>query len=123
MSNYGCSRSSISPVARCVPIFPRRTGCLWSGNDTQREQKRLIYQLDLASKRGIGIEISPKMIRYNQRHLIAFYQLCLERDVKLLIGSDAHNVKQLKEISLLIPILEELGVVEGHLWHPRDRIL
>ena len=87
------------------------------------EQKRLLYQLDLASQRGIGIEISPKMVRYNQRHLIAFYELCLERDVKLLIGSDAHNVKQLAEISLLVPILEELGVVEGHLWHPKDRML
>ena len=83
------------------------------------EQKRLIYQLDLASQRGLGIEISPKMVRYNQRHLIEFYQLCLERDVKLLIGSDAHNTKQLGELSLLEPILEELGVTEEHLWHPK----
>lgn len=82
------------------------------------EQKRLIYQLDLASQRGLGIEISPKMVRYNQLHLVEFYQLCLERDVKLLIGSDAHNAKQLDELSLLTPILEELGVTEGHLWHP-----
>ena len=82
------------------------------------EQKRLIYQLDLASQRGLGIEISPKMVRYNQLHLIEFYQLCLERDVKLLIGSDAHNMQQLEEISLLTPILEELGVTAEHLWHP-----
>ena len=86
------------------------------------EQKRLIYQLDLASQRGIGIEISPKMVRYNQRHLIDFYQLCLERDVKLLIGSDAHNVEQLEELSLLTPILEELSVVEEHLWHPKTNV-
>lgn len=84
------------------------------------EQKRLIYQLDLASQRGLGIEISPKMVRYNQRHLIAFYQLCLERDVKLLIGSDAHNQKQLEELSLLAPIIEELGITEEHLWHPNS---
>lgn len=83
------------------------------------EQKRLIYQLDLASQRGLGIEISPKMVRYNQLHLVEFYQLCLERDVKLLIGSDAHNVKQLEELSLLAPILEELGITEEHLWHPK----
>lgn len=84
------------------------------------EQKRLIYQLDLASQRGLGIEISPKMVRYNQRHLIEFYQLCLERDVKLLIGSDAHNRKQLEELSLLAPIIEELGITEEHLWHPNS---
>ncbi len=83
------------------------------------EQKRLIYQIDLASQRGLGIEISPKMLRYNQRHLVEFYQLCLERDVKLLIGSDAHNVKQLGELSLLEPILEELGITDEHLWHPK----
>ncbi|MCE2400866.1 PHP domain-containing protein [Candidatus Poribacteria bacterium] len=84
------------------------------------EQKRLIYQLDLASQRGLGIEISPKMVRYNQLHLIEFYQLCLERDVKLLIGSDAHNTKQLGELSLLEPILEELGITEEHLWRPKE---
>lgn len=82
------------------------------------EQKRLIYQLDLISQRGLGVEISPKMVRYNQQHLIEFYQLCMERDVKLLIGSDAHNTKQMEELSLLVPILEDLGVTEEHLWHP-----
>ncbi|MCY4403967.1 MAG: PHP domain-containing protein [Candidatus Poribacteria bacterium] len=82
------------------------------------EQKRLIYQLDLISQRGLGVEISPKMVRYNQLHLTEFYQLCMERDVKLLIGSDAHNTKQLEELSLLVPILEDLGVKEEHLWHP-----
>lgn len=86
------------------------------------EQKRLIYQLDLASQRGLGIEINPKMVRYNQRHLIEFYQLCLERDVKLLIGSDAHNTKQLEELSLLAPILEELGITDEHLWHPNKTL-
>ena len=84
------------------------------------EQKRLIYQLDLISQRGLGVEISPKMVRYNQLHLVEFYQLCMERDVKLLIGSDAHNLKQLEELSLLAPIIEELGVTEEHLWHPNN---
>ena len=86
------------------------------------EQKRLIYQLDLISQRGLGVEISPKMVRYNQLHLIEFYKLCIERDVKLLIGSDAHNTKQLEELSLLTPILEDLGVTEEHLWHPNKPI-
>lgn len=86
------------------------------------EQKRLIYQLDLVSQRGLGVEISPKMVRYNQMHLVEFYQLCLERDVKLLIGSDAHNTKQMGEIALLDPILEELGITEKNLWHPNTKI-
>lgn len=86
------------------------------------EEKRLIYQLDLVSQRGLGIEISPKIVRYNQLHLVEFYQLCLERDVKLLIGSDAHNTKQIEEITLLDPILEELGITEKQLWHPNTKI-
>lgn len=84
------------------------------------EQKRLINLLDMASQRGIGIEISPRFIKYNQRHLIEFYQLCLEREVKLMIGSDAHNAEQLEELALLEPVLETLGVVEEHLWRPRE---
>ena len=84
------------------------------------DQKRLIHQLDLASQRGIAIEISPKFIRYNQRHLMAFYQLCLEREVKLFIGSDAHSVEQLGELSILEPVLTELGIREDNLWHPKE---
>ncbi|MCZ6678929.1 MAG: PHP domain-containing protein [Candidatus Poribacteria bacterium] len=84
------------------------------------DQKRLIRQLDLAAQRGIGIEISPKFIRYNQMHLVEFYHLCLEREVKLLIGSDAHNAEELGELSKLEPVLKELGVQEEHLWRPKE---
>jgi histidinol phosphatase-like PHP family hydrolase len=84
------------------------------------DQKRLIHQLDLASQRGIGIEMSPKFIQHNQRHLVDFYQLCLERDVKLLLGSDAHSAEQLGELSALEPVLAELGMREEQLWHPKE---
>ena len=84
------------------------------------EQKRLINLLDMAAGRGIGIEISPKFIKYNQRHLIEFYQLCLEREVKLMIGSDGHNAEELEELGLLEPVLEVLGVAEEHLWRPKE---
>ena len=84
------------------------------------DQKRLISQLDLAVQRGIGIEISPKFIHYGQMHLVEFYQLCLERGVKLLIGSDAHRAEELTAISQLAPILGQLGVEEKHLWRPKE---
>ena len=84
------------------------------------DQKRLIYQLDIASQRGIGIEISPKFIKYNQRHLVEFYQMCLDREVKLMVGSAAHNAEQLEELTLLEPALKELGVSEEHLWRPKE---
>lgn len=84
------------------------------------DKKRLIHQLDLASQRGIGIEISPKFIYYNQRHLVEFYQLCLERGVKLLIGSDAHRYEELGGLSVLEPILKELGVSDEQLWRPKE---
>lgn len=84
------------------------------------DQKQLINQLDMASQRGIGIEISPKFIKYNQRHLTGFYQLCLDREVKLMIGSDAHSAEQLGEVELLKPVLGELGVTEESLWKPKE---
>ena len=84
------------------------------------DQKRLINQLDMASQRGIGIEITPKFIKYNQRHLVEFYQMCLDREVKLMIGSDAHSAEQLEELKLLEPVLKELGVSEEHLWRPKE---
>ena len=84
------------------------------------DQKRLINLLDIASQRGIGIEISPKFIKYNQRHLVEFYQMCLDREVKLMVGSDAHNAEQLEELALLELVLKELGVSEEHLWRPKE---
>ena len=84
------------------------------------DQKRLIHQLDLASQRDIAIEISPKFIRYNQRHLMGFYQLCIERGVKLFIGSDAHNAEQLGELAILEPVFKELDIREEHLWRPKE---
>ena len=84
------------------------------------DQKRLMQQLDLASERGLGIEISPKFILYDQRHMLEFYQLCVKRNVKLMIGSDAPITTQLKELALLAPILQELGVSENQLWRPEE---
>ena len=65
-------------------------------------------------------KLAPNSFRYDQRDLVEFYQLCLEREVKLLIGSDAHSAEQLGALSLLEPILEELGVLEEHLWRPKE---
>jgi histidinol phosphatase-like PHP family hydrolase len=84
------------------------------------DKKRLISQLDLASHRGTGIEMSPKFVRYNQWHLLEFYQLCLERGAKLFIGSDAHNDEELAELAVLEPVLKQLGVREEHLWRPKE---
>ena len=53
-------------------------------------------------------------------HLIEFYQLCLDRGVKLLIGSDAHKAEELGELSRLEPVLKELGVEEEQLWRPKE---
>lgn len=83
------------------------------------DDKQLAYILDIAANREIGVELSPNFILYNQRHLIEFYRFCLERGVKLLIGSDAHSLKQLDNHSLLDDIVEELNLSEENLWHPK----
>ena len=84
------------------------------------DDKRLIYALEMAAYRGIGIELSPRFIVNEQRHLIEFYHKCLECGVKLLIGSDAHSYEDLDKLSLLEPITEELGIREEHLWCPHE---
>ena len=83
------------------------------------DDKRLAYALDTAAHREIAVELSPKFILYNQKHLIEFYRFCLERGVKLLIGSDAHSFKELDGLSLLDSIVAELNISERNLWHPK----
>ena len=82
--------------------------------------KRLASALDIAADLGIGIELSPKFISFGQTHLIDFYQLCLEHQVKLLIGSGAHSFDELNKILSLEPIISELRITEKHLWHPHE---
>ncbi len=47
------------------------------------------------------------------------FPLSVDSSIEVHFGVES----QLDEISLLIPILEELGVVEGQLWHPMDSML
>jgi len=83
------------------------------------DDKRLAYDLDTAAQRGIAIELSPKFIKYDQKHLIDFYRFCLERGVKLFVGSGAHSFKDFDNLSLLEPIFDELDISDANLWHPK----
>ncbi|GEM_PF-1183490 len=82
--------------------------------------KELAETLEIAAQRGIGIELSPRFIKYKQNHLMDFYALCLEKGVKILIGSNSHSLKELDSLELLDPILEQLGIGEENLWHPYE---
>lgn len=86
----------------------------------QVDYKRLAYVLDTVANLGIGIELSPKFIAFGQTHLVDFYRLCLEHQVKLFIGSGAHSFDELEKISLLDEIISELGISDEHLWHPHE---
>lgn len=84
------------------------------------DDKRLAYALDLAAQRDVGIELSPRFLSLRQSHLIDFYRLCMERGVKLFIGSDAHALDALGSVDLLQSVVEDLGVQEEDLWHPKE---
>jgi len=84
------------------------------------DDKRLAASLDAAADLGIGVELSPKFISFGQAHLIDFYQLCLEHQVKIFIGSGAHSFEELDKISSLEPIIAKLGITEKQLWHPHE---
>ncbi len=84
------------------------------------DDKRLAYALDMAAQREIGIELSPRFLSLRQSHLMEFYRMCLERQVKLFIGSDAHALDALASVDLLQPAIEELEVGEENLWYPKE---
>jgi histidinol phosphatase-like PHP family hydrolase len=82
--------------------------------------KELSEILETACRRGVGIELNPNFMRYGQTHLMDFYSLCLEKRVKLFIGSDAHALDDLDSIDLLAPVIEQLRVSNKNLWHPHE---
>lgn len=82
--------------------------------------KELGETLETARQRDIGVELSPLFIKYSQRHLIDFYQFCIDKGVKLIIGSDAHSLDDLDDLDLLTPVVKDLGITVQHLWRPRE---
>ena len=74
--------------------------------------KELAETLELAAQRGIGIELSPKFIKYKQTHLLDFYSLCVEKGVKFFIGSDAHSLDELDHLDMLEGVIGQLGITE-----------
>jgi histidinol phosphatase-like PHP family hydrolase len=84
------------------------------------DSKKLAQILDVAAERGIAVELNPKFQLLGQTHLTDFYRLCIDRRLKLAMGSDAHAVDELHNLSLLEPTLKELDLKNENLWHPRE---
>jgi histidinol phosphatase-like PHP family hydrolase len=55
---------------------------------------------------------------FEQTHLESFYRLCLEREVKLAYGSDAHDLDELALRPEIKELVKRLGVTPEHFWYP-----
>jgi histidinol phosphatase-like PHP family hydrolase len=80
----------------------------------------LIPGIEAAAENAVAMEISRRMFASQEqyRFLINFYGLCRKSGVKFTLGSDAHRLKDVAQIHLLQPVIEELGLAEEDFWRP-----
>ncbi|MBT5533301.1 PHP domain-containing protein, partial [Candidatus Poribacteria bacterium] len=82
------------------------------------DEKRLALSLDRMRERGLAVELNPKFITFGQDHVEWFYRLCVERDVLLSIGNDAHSLDEVALSDDAQKFIDSLGLSEANLWNP-----
>ena len=93
----------------------------WLPEAIRAESDRLITDdwiksvVESAGDRGVAIELSGAWNVPNER----FVTECLHQGVKLSIGSDAHEVKQVGEVSYALEILKRLAIPNDLVFIPK----
>lgn len=103
---------------RVFRVAPDRLAEMGRAMFEELDQKRLVSILDRARQRNLAIELNPKMFTFGQEHLESFYRLCLEREVKLAYGSDAHDLDEVGVSPEMERLVRQLGISAEHLWRP-----
>jgi len=82
----------------------------------------LLPAVELANENGVAMEISRRALWPNQAEFsVRFYRLCKEVGLRFTIGSDAHELKDIGNVHVVRPLLNELGVTEADVWLPSKR--
>lgn len=79
----------------------------------------LLAAIELAKENGVAMEISrralwPHQVAFSSR----FYGLCKRVGLHFTIGSDAHELKDIGNVQVVRPLLDEIGVSETDIWLP-----
>lgn len=82
------------------------------------DEKRLVETLDRMRERELAVELNPKFIEFGQDHVERFYHLCVERDVQLAVGSDAHALDEIALSDEATRFIDSLELSEANLWTP-----
>ncbi len=88
----------------------------------QIPEGRLLDCLDMAGKSGVGFELNPAMLQHHWDFLSVCYRMCLDRGVRISLGSDSHSLTTLGYNAAHYPppaLCGDVGLREQHLWHPR----
>ena len=83
---------------------------------------RLLGCLDSAARNGVAVELNPGKLHAHYDFLSVFYRMCLDRGVRIALGSDSHSVTTLGYDAERTPparLWRDLGITDAHLWHPR----
>jgi len=82
----------------------------------------LLDCLDRAARAGVAMELNPSTFQAHYSMLSVFYRMCLDRGVRISLGSDSHSLATLGYPADRCPpaaLLRGLGIGEPQLWHPK----
>jgi histidinol phosphatase-like PHP family hydrolase len=103
---------------RVFRVAPHRLAELSQDMLESVDEKRLVQTLDRMRERRLAVELNPKFLEFEQDHVEWFYGLCVERDVRLSIGSDAHSLDSIALSPAAQQFIDSLGIAEANVWTP-----
>lgn len=81
----------------------------------------LMQAIRLAKKNNIAMEISRRaLIDSHVDTRVRFYSLCKEAGVRFAIGSDAHALANVGQVSILENLINRIGITDRDIWLPDD---
>jgi histidinol phosphatase-like PHP family hydrolase len=79
----------------------------------------LLPAIERAKENSVAMEISRRALWPGQTPFsLNFYKLCKQVGLKFTIGSDAHRLEDVGNVTILEPFLDELGITEADIWLP-----
>ena len=103
---------------RVFRVAPDRLAALSQDMMESVDEKRLVQTLDRMRERELAVELNPKFLEFGQEHVEWFYSLCVEREVQLSVGSDAHSLDNIALSEDARRFIASLNLADAKLWTP-----
>lgn len=120
MFDHGVSHSWVNVMAHPFFVFP--SICSASILEHLKDSD-LLPAIERAKENNVAMEISRRVLvsPEQEQFSMRFLRLCKRVGLKFTCGSDAHQLKDLGQMHLLEPIINDLELTDADIWIPTSK--